>query len=75
MTFTRENRYIVLKGKDLGGLNSYEFEWLEYLCKRISQLRKFRGQEKELQCVVIESDWPEYETVWKMIEDRMNNVR
>jgi hypothetical protein len=26
---------------------------------------------KPVDCLVIESDWPEYEIVWKMIEDRM----
>jgi hypothetical protein len=26
---------------------------------------------KKVECVVVESDWPEYEIVWKMIQDRM----
>lgn len=24
-----------------------------------------------VECVVVESDWPEYNTVWKMIENRV----
>lgn len=72
MTFIRENRYLIAKGTDMCGLSSVEIEWLEYLSKRLAQLREFRGA-KPLQCVVVESDWPEYETVWKMIEDRVNN--
>lgn len=26
---------------------------------------------RPVECVVVESDWPEYEIVWKMIQDRM----
>lgn len=26
---------------------------------------------RPVDCVVVEADWPEYEIVWKMIEDRM----
>lgn len=26
-----------------------------------------------VKCVVVESDWVEYETVWEMIEDRVSN--
>jgi len=26
---------------------------------------------KLVDCVVVESDWPEYETVWELIQDRM----
>lgn len=25
-----------------------------------------------LKCVVVESDWPEYEQVWKTLEERCN---
>jgi hypothetical protein len=64
--FQREDRYLVLKRKDLekldhrmqGQLN----EWLDRATIELPQ-RKY---------VVVESDWPEYETVFKMIEDRVN---
>jgi hypothetical protein len=26
---------------------------------------------KQVDCVVVEKDWPEYEIVWKMIQDRV----
>lgn len=55
--FVREERYIVLKIKDLTEdeiVNLYSYS------------------HAEVEGVVVESDWPEYETVWKMIEDRVN---
>jgi len=66
-----EDRYLVFKVKDLYALSSLEVDWLDYLDKRVRQVRKFRGKEP-LHTVIIESDWPEYEPVWKMIEDRVN---
>lgn len=57
MNFNREERYIVLKIKDLTEdeiVNLYSYS------------------NAEVEGVVIESDWPEYETVWKMIEERVN---
>jgi len=29
---------------------------------------------KPVDCVVVERDWPEYEIVWAMIQDRMNGL-
>lgn len=57
--FAREERFIVVKRKHLDphqeqGLRGY--------------LRACGVETSE--CVVVESDWPEYETVWKMIEAR-----
>lgn len=58
--FKREERYIVVKLKHLAGL-------------QVAPLRNFLRENRvpTLDCVVIESDWPEYEPVWKMIERRM----
>lgn len=56
-TFKREERYIVVKKKDL-----------------TSQQDRFLGQFLQShqiptrECVVVESDWSIYETVWAMIE-------
>lgn len=68
--FKRENRYIVFKAKDLECLDTFSQFVLSELCKRVAEVRTQRGKDG-LECVVIESDWPEYETVWKMIEARM----
>jgi hypothetical protein len=58
--FKREVRYIVIKLKDI-----------DENTRR--QLGNFM-EDLEIpsrDCVVVESDWPEYEPVWKMIEDRV----
>jgi hypothetical protein len=59
--FKREERYIVIKIKDL---------------KYASVENKLRsvlhdGGIPTRECVVVEQDWPEYEPVWAMIEARM----
>ena len=63
--FKREERYVVLKIKDLEKLplaeqNSFK-EWLN-LYGDILPKRRY---------VVIESDWPEYEVVWGMLQARV----
>jgi len=55
--FEREERYIVLK------LNRLAKDETEYL--RDCQSKAM------VECLVIESDWPEYEPAWQMIERRM----
>lgn len=58
--FKREERYIVVKRKHLQEGDE-------------EALREFlQGwQIPTVECVVVESDWPEYETVWQMIETRV----
>lgn len=61
--FEREERYIVIKRKHLDPIVE----------------RLLRDEMRDLGvstvgCVVVESDWPEYETVWRMIEDRVSGV-
>ena len=57
MTFTREDRYIVIKRKHLS--EDVERQLLIWLnCAEVRQVPK---------AVVVEGDWPEYETVWRMI--------
>lgn len=71
MTFTREERYIVLKNKDINNfLSEEQLMNLDDVLRTIEYYRGFRGP---VQCVVVEHDWPEYELVWKMIEDRITN--
>lgn len=59
--FKREERYIVVKLKHLAGL-------------QVAPLRNFLRENHvpTLDCVVVESDWPEYEKVWQSIERRMS---
>ncbi|HGP4248532.1 TPA: hypothetical protein ACLM19_004711 [Pseudomonas aeruginosa] len=58
--FKREERYLVLKLKDLSP--AAEEHIRQYVAARNLPNR---------QCVVVESDWPEYELVWTMIEARV----
>ena len=66
----REERYTVLKISDVhGALNANETEQLIYLEEKIDAYRELRGK-GALVCVVVESDWPEYEPTWESIVTR-----
>jgi hypothetical protein len=58
--FEREERYIVVKLKDL-----------DY--QQTKDLQQFLviNEIDTVDCVVVESDWPEYEPTWTLIEQRM----
>ena len=64
----REERYVVIKIKDLefnspsGDKNKRSKELGEWISRNSLRTRE---------CVVVESDWPEYHLVWAMIEHRM----
>ncbi|HET8869156.1 MAG TPA: hypothetical protein VFM48_01810 [Aquabacterium sp.] len=59
--FEREERYIVVKRKHLSEQQERDLrEWM-----------RLRGI-GIVECAVVENDWPEYETVWRMIEDRVS---
>ena len=67
----RENRYIVIKRKELhNALMRDERKELERLCEKIMDYRARLGK-PPLICAVVESDWPEYEPTWNAIENRM----
>lgn len=71
MNFERENRYTVLKNCDVTeALDADETERLIYLLGRVDEYREEVGK-MPLECVVVESDWPEYETTWAAIEARV----
>lgn len=63
MTFQRENRYIVIKRKDLH-LGDEE------------ALRKLMSDYHipTRECLVIEREWPEYEPAWRMIQARVEGA-
>jgi hypothetical protein len=70
-SFNRENRYIVVNRSDLDKLykdpNKYATTFGHALALIAPHLPK-------RQFLVIESDWPEYEPVWQMIEQRMSGA-
>lgn len=61
--FQRENRYLVFKIKDIEAADS------KMPIKEI--LTSISLELPDRQYVVVESDWPEYEQVWNMLEARM----
>ncbi len=69
----REDRYLVLKRKDLAsaGLTVAETVAIESICVKIDAAREHRGADL-LECVVVEKDWPEYDPTWCAIAVRMN---
>lgn len=72
MKFRREARYIVLKTTDISpALTATEGNELARLIFKIDGYRFKRGKSL-LKAVVVEHDWPEYEPVWKMLEERHN---
>ena len=68
----RENRYIVVKIKDAEKhLSPHEFTRLRQLAKAVDNGR-IQEEKHPMECVVIESDWPEYEKAWQMIGERVD---
>ena len=72
--FKKEQRYIVIKVKDLDAakLSPREKTDLYDILFKINLARKVSGKDP-LNCVVVESDWPEYEKTWESIEERVKN--
>lgn len=63
VTIDREERYTVIKHKDLTADDRSDLD-------QLIQSRHIPTRE----CLVIESDWPEYEPAWRMIEDRVTGA-
>lgn len=70
--FEREERYIVFKLSDLG--NSLKGDEIRRLSREYAEQRSLKGK-LPLECVVVESDWPEYEPTWKAIESRVTGAQ
>lgn len=70
--FKREERYIVFKLSDLG--NSLKGDEIRRLAREYEEHRQQLGK-PPLECVVVESDWPEYEPTWKAIEARVTGAQ
>jgi len=65
MSFKREMRYVVFKISKLD----------DKQLSRLNELLNVSGPDgyalPTIDCVVVENDWPEYEKVWSMIEERV----
>lgn len=67
--FKREDRYIVIKLSDLDDIDipaNYRKELVEPIFSLMDHL-------PEREWLMIEKGWPEYEVVWKMLEDRVGS--
>jgi hypothetical protein len=68
----REYRYLVLKYKDmLEYLSEQEQRQLIELAKKVDAGRE-RDKRGTLECVCVESDWPEYDETWQKIAARVD---
>jgi hypothetical protein len=68
----RENRYTVLKNKDICDyLSVTERKILFEITDKINMCR-IDDSRPLIDCVVVESDWPEYEPTWAAIEKRVD---
>lgn len=62
----RERRYIVLKDKDLVGAPDEIIDSLTSVLEYVIEQRKLKNK-PDLECVIIEADWPMYESVWQSV--------
>ena len=70
----REKRYLVFKYTDAcAALSFTERGQLADLADRVHAYRSSVGK-APLECVVVESDWPEYEPTWAAIEKRVDET-
>jgi len=70
----KENRYIVIKIKDAETyLDGCEKANLAAICSSINNGRAIDGKQ-EIECVVVESGWPEYESTWQSIAARVDGA-
>ena len=73
--FTREARYVVLKSADvMQCLTVNELIALRHIQAKVAEHRAETGK-PPLDCVVVESGWPEYEPTWQAIEARVTGER
>ena len=70
----RENRYVVFKRSDMRKyLSQSECKQVEGLALHICLSREGDGKHP-LNCLVVESDWPEFEPTWGAIEARVTGA-
>ena len=68
----RENRYAIFKRSDVAeALTPAERSEFIRLEDKVALSRTQRGK-NDLKCVVVESDWPEYEPTWNAIAERVD---
>lgn len=71
--FKRFNKYMVFKRKDLWVLSQEQRTQLGEISRAVRQYRAGRGK-GDMECVVVEHDWPMYEATWAAIEAYVNSL-
>ncbi|SEG16348.1 hypothetical protein [Marinobacterium lutimaris] len=67
--FKREDRYLVLKRSDIAKyLGEDDLLELEAMAEEIANRRMDDGRSREMYCVVVEHDWPNYVHVWQTVQ-------
>lgn len=69
--FEREERYIVFKKSHLTGEQLARLERMTTGHPRGPAASSHDWPLPTVECVVIERDWPEYERVWRMLQERV----
>lgn len=67
--FQREDRYIVIKRSDLAKVP------VAYRSALVEPLFHLQAHLPHRECLVLESDWPEYEPTWAAIEQRVTGKK
>ncbi|HDS0956525.1 TPA: hypothetical protein QDZ28_000158 [Pseudomonas putida] len=67
-SFEREDRYIVIKRSDLANVPA------NYRSALVDPIYPLLAHLPSRECLVIESDWPEYEPAWAAIERRVTGA-
>ena len=70
--FKREDRYIVIKRSDVEKF--WRDDVREQFMAALQRLNEHHVRIPQRKYAVIESDWPEYELVWQMIEARVTGA-
>ncbi|WP_017521218.1 hypothetical protein ACQCLI_04875 [Pseudomonas nitroreducens] len=70
--FQREDRYIVIKRSDVERF--WRADVRDQFMAALKRLNQHNVRVPQRKYVVVESDWPEYETVWRMIEARVTGA-
>lgn len=72
--FEREQRYVVFKLADMRRFLTFdEIQAIHVAAMKLAAYRHQAGK-PDLECVVVESDWPEYEPTWQAIEARTSGA-
>lgn len=70
--FKKEDRYLVIKRSDIELFMTGAGKNELYRFAAIIESGRVREKKTPLECVVVESDWPIYNDVWKMVEATAN---